>query len=260
MEFSGSDVNPEDRLDFQNCIELLNRLTPEQKERVFKAIRSDIIIHPYEKEINAPAESILEAVSRSSDLTKRGIRGILAEATFVLEVLPTLEEWVDETDSLPPGNHPFDAVLVKGTRRVRIQVKMQRQEKHKPKIAKAGYKGLPSDHYVVEVQRTRTGKRKKESEEEEDIELLKAQAAEAEGGTTENTRPYRFGEFDLLAVSMEASSKDWRQFMYLPADKLDPSPNDARCIRTFQYIPQTPSGFWCDNLQTCLDTYFAPEQ
>ena len=28
------------------------------------------------------------------------------------------------------------------------------------------------------------------------------------------TRPYRFGEFDILAVSMHPSTNDWNRFMY----------------------------------------------
>jgi hypothetical protein len=217
--------------------ELLQRVPtwPEvQRRQLFDVLRKSLLIHPYEHEINAKAEVILEAVSRSSDLTKRGIRGIVAEASFVIEVLPKIVTWDNRTAMIPVGNYSFDALVERPGVQVRIQVKMQRQKNHRPMTANEGYRDLPSDCWVVEVQRTRGG----------------------EDPTGENTRPYRFGEFDLLAVSMECSSRDWKSFMYAPANRLQADPKDSRCIRKFQAVPKAPIGFWTDNLQHCLDTHF----
>jgi hypothetical protein len=51
--------------------------------------------------------------------------------------------------------------------------------------AREAYRFLPGDMYIVETQRTRRGSDKK---------------------TRDSTRPYRFGEFDLLAVAMYPST------------------------------------------------------
>ena len=165
----------------------------------------------------------------TGDLTQRGIRGIVAEATFFLEILPTLKSWKVTTLT---ADYPYDALVERDGKQVRIQVKMQRKKDGKPMMANQGYRDLPADLYVVEVQRTRGG-------------LDKA--------TGEATRPYRFGEFDVLAVSMEVSTHDWKSFMYAPADLLQPDPADKLIIRKFQAVPPRPSGIWTDNLQKCLD-------
>ncbi|HOX59017.1 MAG TPA: hypothetical protein P5205_18115 [Candidatus Paceibacterota bacterium] len=213
-------------MDFKQYLESLADFSPEQKKRIFEAIRKDITIHPYEKEIGAPAEVILEAISRSPDLTQRGVRGIVAEAIFCLEVLPTVSGWSGK----PVANDSFDALLEKNEKLVRIQVKTQRRKDGVPMLANRKFPG----HFVVEVQRTR-------------------------GGTDDQgaaTRPYRFGEFDLLAVCMWASTGNWRNFMFAPAQSLIPDPRDKNIILKMQPIPKSPAGIWTDNLQVCLDTYF----
>jgi hypothetical protein len=216
--------------DFDSLLHLLQRCSPDQKQLVFQKIRSDIKIHPLEAEFSSPAEVILEAIHRSADLTKRGVRGLIAEASFVVEVLPlvTASGWRDIT---PIGELPYDALLEKGGREVRIQVKMQRQKEHRPMMAKEGYRDLPADHYTVEIQRTRGGK----------------------DSTGADTRPYKFGEFDLLAVSMQASTGNWSDFMYAPAKLLQPDPKKSTDIRKFQAIPQQATGIWTNSLVEALD-------
>jgi hypothetical protein len=214
-------------MNFDQYLACLGNFSPEQKKRIFEAIRKDITIHPYELEIGARAEVILEAISRSPDLTQRGVRGIVAEAIFCIEILPTVNGWSGN----PVANDSFDAVLANKEKQVRIQVKTQRRKDGEPMLANRRH----PEHFVVEVQRTR-------------------------GGTDHKgvaTRPYRFGEFDLLAVCMWASTGNWKNFMYAPAQSLIPDPRDKTIILKMQPVPKTPMGVWTDNLQVCLDTYFA---
>jgi hypothetical protein len=97
---------------------------------------------------------------------------------------------------------------------------------------KAGIAWLRNGSHVVEVQRTRTGKGK--------------------DGTA--TRPYRFGEFDLLAVCMQASTGDWHSFMYVPSSALTAKPNSKAEIETFQKIPEFgDNGNWTNDLAAALD-------
>ncbi len=207
---------------FEQLIRAVRSCTPEQKQRIFTEIRDSVLIHELERTFNVRAEVILEAISRASDLTQRGVRGLIAETVFVLDVLPTAKDWQSDP---PIGDVSYDACLHKNCHRVRIQVKTQRR--------KAGQPMVQGGSYIVEVQRTRTG--------------------EKDGVST---RPYRFGEFDLLAVCMWASTGDWHSFLYVPAARLVADYRDKNIIKTLQPIPNYENGdsdVWTKNLTTALE-------
>ena len=192
---------------------LLAGCSAEQKKEIFDELRNIIPLHPFEQRINAQAEVILEALGRAPDLTILGIRGIIGEATFAIEVVRELELWQDVT---PPGNHSYDAVLRDAEGAVKVQVKMQRREKGLPLIK--------DGQAVVEVQRTRGGKDK-------------------EGAAT---RPYRFGTFDILAVCMEPSHGRWNSFLYIPERWLFPRP-EPDLIKIMQPVPFEPNDIYTDD-------------
>lgn len=207
---------------FEQLVHAIRSCTPEQKQRIFAEIRSSIVIHNLERTFNVRAEVILEAISRASDLTQRGVRGVIAETVFVLDVLPSATGWQSDP---PIGDVSYDACLHRNGGRVRIQVKTQRR--------KAGQPMVQGGSYIVEVQRTRTGQKDGVS-----------------------TRPYRFGEFDLLAVCMWASTGDWHSFLYIPATRLVPDVRDKNIIKTFQPVPRYEQGdgdVWTKNLTTALE-------
>jgi hypothetical protein len=211
---------------FEKLLELVRACSDVQKAWIFREIRSSIAIHEIEKLFNVKAEVILEAIGRATDLTQRGVRGIIAETIFAVDIAPAVKGWKNDP---PVGDVAYDVCLYKGKRRVRIQVKMQRKEKGQPKRNKVG-------QYIVEVQRTRGGTDKRGNK----------------------TRPYRFGEFDLLAVCMEPSTKEWTAFMYAWARDLEPSPDDKKIIRTFQAVPPFPghgNGIWTSDLATALEKW-----
>lgn len=190
--------------------------------------------HPLEQEWSVGAEIILSAISRSSDLTKRGVRGIIAEAIFERYVLGTLKTWgaVSFVD-----DRPYDFLIRSKTsqpRDVRIQVKLQRMRQQQPMLASQANRHYPAEMYVVEVQKTRGG-----------IDLQ----------TNEETRPYRFGEFDVLAVNMHPSTRDWNRFLFTLSNWLVPrSPNTA-LIEIFQPGSQLANEYWTDYLETCLEWF-----
>ena len=192
---------------------LLARCSLEQRREIFNSLRATIPIHPFEQAVNAKAEVILEALARSPDLTIRGIRGIIAEATFAIEVAARLHGWRDVT---PAGNHSYDIALADSTGTVRVQVKLQRREKFKPLIK--------NDAAIVEVQRTRGGKR---------------------AGVA--TRPYHFGEFDILAVCIEPSRGQWNSFLYIPEPWLLPRPEDRSLVKIMQTVSLRPGPVWTDD-------------
>jgi hypothetical protein len=214
-------------------LRLLENCIPSEKMDVYRELRKDIPIHKIEKELNAPAEIILEAIHRASDLTLRGIRGIIAEAAFKEYVVPLLgREGYREKET--QGDLPFDFLLARGQEEISIQVKMQRLKNKRPMRANEGYSFLPKGMFVVETQKTRGGKNPQ---------------------TGEDTRPYRFGEFDLLAVSMHPSSGQWDRFMYTVADWLLPRNDDSNLLCKFQPVSPTPDSDWTDNICTALNWF-----
>ncbi|MGH9970488.1 MAG: hypothetical protein ACREBG_22230 [Pyrinomonadaceae bacterium] len=203
-----------------DVLKLLEECSPEERLEVFKHLRKDIRIHALETKLNTPAELILEAMDRGSDLTMRGIRGMIAEAAFIPNVLEKLRGW--RTVEVV-GDAAYDFLIEDKIGRISIQVKMQRRQKGVPLVRRGSF--------VVETQRTRTGR-------------------DALGGAT---RPYRFGEFDILAVSMHPSTNDWTTFMYTVGSWLRPRRGAAEQLEVFQPIPMAPNDDWTDELMTCIE-------
>lgn len=226
--------------------ELIQRLTSEEQKRLFVELRKSHPIHSLEEEWNIPAEFILEAIARSQDITKRGVRGIIAElafSRFVLDPIGTV--WKEEPIV---GDKPYDSMITNGQQKILIQTKNQRLERGVPKRptqrAISDYPELEG-WFVVETQKTRTGKKS------------------ISGGSTESdvvdTRPYRFGEFDILSVCMQPSSGDWKNFMFTPATTLLQSPKNSSLIATFQPVPGIRCYNWTDSLLECIEWVQSPE-
>ena len=62
--------------------ELIAKCTPEERQAMFGELRAVHQIHEFEAVIGAPAEMILEAVHRAPELTRRMLRGVIADAAF----------------------------------------------------------------------------------------------------------------------------------------------------------------------------------
>ncbi len=219
---------------------LIDGLSEEDQRLVLNYLRQRLSLHPLEQQWGTTAEAILTAIARSSDLTLRGIRGILAEATFEENVLPQMESsgW----KSIPIiGDQTYDFVLENAGDRVRIQVKLQRKEAGIPKEysarARASLNCPPGPMHVVEVQKTRSGQK-----------------------NGEKTRPYRFGDFDILAVNLHPSTGDWKRFVYTVGSWLLPRPQQQALIEIFQPVPTCPDEYWTDDLARCIDWFLAREQ
>src|SRR5678809_1323828 len=87
---------------------LLALCTDEQRRIVYSELRELIGPHPFEVKMNASADVILEALNRAQDLSIRGIRGLIAKPTRVLEAAPLLQGW---QDAPPPGHLPYDSAF-----------------------------------------------------------------------------------------------------------------------------------------------------
>src|ERR1035437_1110676 len=111
---------------------LIEHATPEEQRIILVYLRERVPLHTLETEWSTTAEEILTAIARSSDLTLRGIRGILVEAIFEKRLLPELER--DGWGAVKiVGDQPYDFLVERGQAQVRIQVKLQRKERGEPK-------------------------------------------------------------------------------------------------------------------------------
>lgn len=215
------------------ALALIDSLSTTDKQAILRYLRQTLPPHPMEERLKASAETLLEAIKRASPLTIRGIEGILAEASFAIEVLPSLTGWTD----LPlEQDAAYDFLLTDASQYppVRLQVKMQRRRSHQPWMADQAMKSTrswPADHYVVEVQRTRGG----------------------EDRAGEGTRPYRFDDFDILAVSLGAAKGRWRHFAYTVARWLLPEPTDSARILKYQPVAPSDNDDWTTSFVTAVE-------
>lgn len=212
----------------QQIKHLIDACSEAQCAEILQHLRRRVNIHPLEAQLNCKAEIILEAMARASDLTLRGVRGIITEVAFKDQVVDHLAGWTDIT---PPGDLAFDFLLADtaATTAVSIQVKMQRRQNGAVLTNRQGTK------WAAETQRTRNGTTR-------------------EG---EATRPYRFGEFDILAVSLQPSTNDWSRFLYTVGRWLVPRPRDRSLIKVLQPVSMTPDDDWTDDLETCIQWHLS---
>lgn len=238
--------------------QLIDACSRAEQRIIFDHVRKQIILHPLESEWGINAETILSAISRSSDLTLRGVRGIIAEATFADFVVPTLADKWDV--QLIEGDQSYDFFLHRRTDKLplRIQVKLQRKERQEPKLISNSRRKLllnpPEPLYVVEVQRTRTGKRRKK------VKNPKGEMLDEASVDIEETRPYRFGEFDIIAVNMHPSTGNWKRFMYTVASWLVPRPAPAEhLIEIMQPVAAITDEYWTDDVNQCIEWFLSSE-
>jgi hypothetical protein len=221
--------------DLTEVLRLLDKCSPGEQQALFRQLRSTNQIHELESIFGAPAEVILEAIHRAPELTRRMLRGVIADAAFAQFVVPALASsgWKDDT---PEGNHSFDHVLKDADGRISVQVKLQRSERGQPVVTSGTRFGLAAGMYMVEPQRTRSGK------------------AKGEDGDEKKTRPYRYGEFDVIAVSLHPSNGRWDSFRYTVGSWLLPGsgPNE---IATYQPVPMQTNDDWTDDFNVVAEWF-----
>lgn len=210
--------------------EILSACTPEQRDEIIRLLRLEYRVHRIEREWNTSAEVVLEALARAGELTQRMFKGIHAEAACKVEVIDNLTGWDDVT---PPGMHVFDFVVQRGAERVTVQTKLQRKQGGKPFMYRVrSRRGPATQFYVVETQKSRTGSHR---------------------SSGANTRPYRFGEFDILAVCMEPVTSNWSQFRFTVGRWLLPRLEAPELIAVYQPVSLEPNSDWTDSLATAIE-------
>jgi hypothetical protein len=205
--------------------QLLGQCSPEDEAVLFREIRARHLIHEFEGVIGAPAEMILEAVHRAPELTRRMLRGVIADAAFRTFVVASVasHDWRDVT---PEGNFAYDYKLDDGGGPVTVQVKLQRSERGAPVVKDGKRYGFAGEVFMTETQKTRTGT----------------------DGEDNRTRPYRYGEFDILAVSMQPSTGKWDRYMYTLGRWLLPGKKEGE-MATLQPVSKAPGDWWTDDFR-----------
>lgn len=207
---------------------LLETCSLEQRKIVFHELRKVIRIHPIEERLNIQAEVILEAINKDEKgLTLRMIRGVIAEAAFNIEVISKLIGWKDST---PSGDFPYDYRLQDANGAVTVQVKLQRSKNLQPMTANEASKRFSKELFVVETQKTRGGKDAKDND----------------------TRPYGFNEFDIIAVCMQPSTSKWSTFYFTLSKWLLPRDDNKSKMQKFQPVAMIPNEFWTDDFEIAV--------
>lgn len=221
--------------------ELIESLSAEELNSLASYLREKLPRHSLEDKWDISHYLILDAIARSQDITQRGVRGVIAEAVFASDILPKVHGW---SAIELKGDHPFDFKIQRlaDHRELTIQVKLQRTEKGKPLSRKIFGHG----NYIVEVQKTRSGTKRKSKEE----------ASPA----PEKTRPYKFGDFDILAVNMQPSTGLWTRFMYTVSSWLIPRAGDKSLIEIMQPVNSQRSNFWTDSINECIEWCLSAEK
>ena len=208
--------------------QMLAALTDADRLEVYNQLKAEYGIHPMEAHLKLTSDEILSALQKMKEqngMPWRMLRGSLADLVYGVVVLPGLNGWSDVPFN---GDMPYDYLLRSDAgEEVTVQIKLQRSEAGQPLEAK---KKLGKDMFVVETQRTRGGKKGEKK-----------------------TRPYRFGDFDLLAVSMFPSTGRWETYMYTVAKWLLPHPSEEGCLNTFQPVAKTPNADWTDSLEQAIE-------
>lgn len=212
--------------DIEQIKRLLAACTPDQRRAVFDYLRGELDLHPLERALHARAEVVLEAIEQAGGLTLRMLRGVIAGAAFNIDVADRLAGWERVAFT---GDRAYDALLRDSAGEVTVQVKLQRSLRSRPWTGRDApkYLNFADAAYVVETQKTRKGKK---------------------GGA--DTRPYRFGEFDLLAVSLYPVALRWDRFRFTVGRWLLPDPADPSLILKYQPVAPTPNDDWTDDFVT----------
>lgn len=223
----------------------LDACTADEQELVFQRLRENVGLHPIEEAWGCSSDVILTAIHKAPELTQRMLKGVVADAAFRMYVVPQLEttRWAPVEFAT---NELYDHKLADDKGPVTVQVKLQRSARGEAVRAGPRSRTWPPGYFLVEVQKTRTGKKKQakngtneDGPSEEAVEVI-------------DTRPYAFGDFDILAVSMWPSTRQWRDFRYTVGRWLIPRPDKPSNIAVMQPVSPDNNDVWTSDFNEAV--------
>ncbi len=192
------------------------------------------------------ARTILEAVRRTSRPTKWKVRRTIAEAILKKIVVPSVAESGWKLGAVQAGIPICDVLLERDSQRARVEIVLLQ-----PATAKFRriYRGQHSESaHALEMQ-----KRQKQTRAARAIAVGEAhETAKTDHG---DERSYRFSEFDILAVNINAVTRQWPDFRYTLSAWLRPDPSRHSLINKVQLVSLRPNDVWTDDLGICLERF-----
>jgi hypothetical protein len=160
--------------------------------------------------------------------------------------LPTIKGWrpVEVIGDLP---YDFKIQRESDKREIKIQVKLQRTQGGEPLTRRL----FGPDTFIVEVQKTRSGTKRKRKE---------AISPKSAPTAPEKTRPYQFGDFDIIAVNMQPCTHDWTRFVYTVAAWLMPRASDKKLIEIMQPVSANRTQTWTNSIDECMCWFLSGEK
>lgn len=230
----------------ENVKGLIESLTASELQSLASYLRSKLPKHALEEKWGIGYELILDAIYRSQDIVQRGVRGVIAEAVFEAKVLPTIKGW---RSVQVIGDLPYDFKIQRESdkREIKIQVKLQRTQGGEPLTRRL----FGPDTFIVEVQKTRSGTKRKRKE---------AVPPKSAPTAPEKTRPYQFGDFDIIAVNMQPCAHDWTRFMYTVAAWLMPRAGDKKLVEIMQPVSANRTQVWTNSIDECIRWFLSGEK
>lgn len=178
---------------------------------------SDIMTHDLEDLLKAPAADIMDAIMMGFR-AQVDVKGKLAEL-YLFRYLKSLaaKGLIENLEWRDKDAIPDFAFTYRG-KRYQMECKNVRNEVYK----------TPEFSYKVEIQRTRNSK---------------------DGS---NTRSYRVGYFDILAVCIFNQTGKW-DFMFIRAKDLEVVEKSSDLLRIMQRVPTNETGPWKSDLIDVLE-------
>lgn len=175
--------------------------------------------HPLEERWGLEGSVVLDAIESSIDLIQRGVLGVVAEHQFKNKILDPLN---GSLQILPTADHSVDYLITDSANPpVSVQVKLQRRTN--------GVPILENGQALVETQKSRS-----------------------RGKGKSTTRLYRYGDFDIVAVSLWPSTGDWSKFMFAAGHQLRPAFRKPQFMAGFQPVSLKSDGVWTDDFLACV--------
>ena len=192
------------------------------------------------------ARTILEAVRRISRPTKGKVRRTIAEAILKKLIVPSVADSGWKLRAPQADSPSCDLLLERNSLMARIDLALLQPATAK---FKRTYRGQHSENaYALEVKKSQVRAKGATG-------IAVGGARRAAPAELAREKSYTFGEFDILAVNIQAATYRWTDFRYTLSSQLQPHPAHPSFINVIQSVPLMSNEEWTEDLSVCLEWY-----